>query len=118
MAGSMTIQLSAHPTSLRAAREFVSVTLEAWGWTELVETAVLLTNELVTNAIFYAETDVAVTVRVEGTVRIEVFDHGTEEPSGEQLDSGHGLGLVAALSSDWGFSSDEQGKVVWFELDR
>ena len=118
MVVSVTIELSAHPTSIRAAREFVASTLEGWGWTEHVDTAVVLTNELVTNAVFYAETDVAVTVRGNRGVRVEVFDRSSEEPSRDQLDSSHGLGLVEALSSSWGVSPDEQGKVVWFELDR
>jgi anti-sigma regulatory factor (Ser/Thr protein kinase) len=117
MAATATIQLSAHPTSLRAAAEFVAATLESWGWTEQTVTAVLLTNELVTNAIFYAETDVAVTVRGNGGLRVEVFDYNTE-PSLELLDSAHGLGLVQALSSAWGVNALEQGTAVWFELAR
>jgi hypothetical protein len=118
MVESAMIELSAHPTSIRAAAEFVAATLKGWGWTELVEAAVLLTNELVTNSIFYAETDIAVSLRGDGTVRVEVFDHSTEEPNTDDLDSSHGLGLVQALSSAWGVSPAEQGKVVWFELAR
>jgi hypothetical protein len=118
MVGSVRIELSAHPTSIRAAVEFVAATLDGWGWTELVETAVLLTRELVTNAIFYAETDVAVTVRGDGGVRIEVLDHSPEEPSWEALESTHGLGLVEERSSAWGVSPNELGKAVWFELGR
>jgi anti-sigma regulatory factor (Ser/Thr protein kinase) len=118
MVGSVMIELSAHPTSIRAAAEFVTATLESWGWTENTETAVLLTNELVTNAIFYAETDIAVTLRGDGSVRVEVFDHSTEEPNTDDLDSTHGLGLVQALSTVWGVTPAEDGKAVWFELGR
>jgi anti-sigma regulatory factor (Ser/Thr protein kinase) len=117
MAGNATIQLTAHPTSLRAAREFVASTLQDWGWTEPLGTAVLLTEELVTNAMVHAETDVAVTVRLDRDVRVEVLDQSTELPVQAPGRSG-GLQLVDALASSWGVSPGEGGKTVWFELAR
>ena len=114
----VTIQLNAHPTSSRAAREFVASTLEDWGWTEHVATAVLLTSELVTNAVIHAESDIAVTVRGEQSLRVEVSDESPEQVSPVRLGDGRGLRLVDALAASWGVSPQRRGKVVWFELAR
>ena len=114
----VTIQLNAHPTSSRAAREFLATTLGDWGWTEHVATAVLLTSELVTNAIVHAESDIAVTLRGERSLRVEVFDEGLGPPGRVRLGSGGGLRLVDFLATSWGVSPQRRGKVVWFELAR
>ena len=113
-----TIRLSAHPTSPRAAREFVASTLRDWGWTEHVAAVVLLTSELVTNAIVHAGSDVAVTVQGKRSLRVEVFDEGVGPPGRVRLGAGGGLRLVDAMATSWGSSRHEQGKVVWFELAR
>jgi anti-sigma regulatory factor (Ser/Thr protein kinase) len=116
-----TIRLSPHPTSARAAREFVAKTLVGWGRVNQVEAAVLLTSELVTNAIIHARTRVVVTLRVVGdSVRIAVVDESTERPyprpQPDQLGGGRGLMLVEALADSWGVSAEGGGKSVWFEL--
>lgn len=115
---SATLQLNAHPTSPRAAREFVTSTLEDWGWAEDLATAVLLTSELVTNAVLHADSDVTVTVRGERSLRVEVFDESSVPPSPDQLGDGRGLRLMDALAASWGVSPQEGGKAVWFELAR
>ena len=48
-------------TSASAARRFLRATLRSWRYDRPTETALLLTNELVTNALLHAGTDVAVT---------------------------------------------------------
>lgn len=113
-----TIRLSAHPTSPRAAREFVASTLEDWGWTDNVATPVLLTSELVSNAVIHAESDIVVTVYVGERLRVELFDESIVHPSRERLGSGRGLQLVDALAASWGVRPEGRGKTVWFELDR
>jgi anti-sigma regulatory factor (Ser/Thr protein kinase) len=116
-----TIRLSPHPTSARAAREFVDQTLNGWGRPEQTEAAVLLTSELVTNAIIHARTQVAVTVRAadEG-LRVMVVDESEEQPSPrwetDELGGGRGLKLVDALAASWGVAPEAGGKAVWFEL--
>jgi anti-sigma regulatory factor (Ser/Thr protein kinase) len=116
-----TIRLSPHPTSARAAREFVAGTLLRWGRKDQTEAAVLLTSELVTNAIIHARTQVAVTMRLGGeTLRVVVLDESKEHPSrrsgADELGGGRGLKLVEALAASWGVSPEGSGKAVWFEL--
>ncbi len=116
-----TIRLSPHPTSARAAREFVAQTLLQWGRRDQTEAAVLLTSELVTNAIIHARTGVAVTMRLaDDALRVVVLDESTEQPrrrSGtDQLAGGRGLKLVEAMAASWGVSPEGGGKAVWFEL--
>jgi anti-sigma regulatory factor (Ser/Thr protein kinase) len=117
-----TIRLSPHPTSARAARDFVTQTLRQWGRPDHTEAAVLLTSELVTNAIVHARTWVEVTMQLgEQNMRVVVLDESAEPPSRrpagtDQLGSGRGLKLVEALATSWGVSPHGRGKAVWFEL--
>lgn len=113
--------------SARAARRFVGDSLADRLPASAVEVAVLLTSELVSNAVMHAGPhppgeQLGVRVRRSSRrVRIEVSDHGGGVPSvAEATADGHGgrgLMLVAALSSAWGVEPDGSGKVVWFELD-
>lgn len=115
------IRLSPHPASARAAREFVAQTLLGWGRAEQTEAAVLLTSELVTNAVIHAGTRVVVTLRLAGgSLRIAVLDESAERPhrrhEPNHLGGGRGLMLVEALAASWGVSVEGPGKSVWFEL--
>src|SRR2546430_2495467 len=99
-----TIRLSPHPTSARAAREFVAGTLLRWGRRDQTEAAVLLTSELVTNAIIHARTQVAVTMRLaDEALRGVGVDESKEHPSrplgNGGLGGGRGLKLVEALAA-------------------
>jgi anti-sigma regulatory factor (Ser/Thr protein kinase) len=113
------IALGAVPASSHAARNFVGATLDRWGRGDLVEVAVLLTSELVTNAIIHAGTDLVVTVRREGDrARVAVHDEEITPPRRREpgLDGGRGLALVEALAGAWGTFPRGEGKAVWFEL--
>ncbi|BDM73349.1 hypothetical protein HEK616_68360 [Streptomyces nigrescens] len=104
---------------------------------ELIYTAVLLTSELVTNAVMYAGTDIDVTCRLEhgpppdpetgdgrATVGVvlEVSDRhpargvrgGVDARTGEP---GYGLQLVSALAESWGVTYRRAVKTVWFRLE-
>ena len=114
--------------SVASARTFVRDTLQGWGLTDVVDDAVVLTSELVTNAVVHAGTaaDVAC-VRADWGVRIEVADHYPErelplQHNGRLLGSpdregGRGLLLCAALASRWGVEYTATQKHVWFQLD-
>ena len=95
---------------------------------ELVDDAVLLVSELVTNAVVYAGTDIDVVCRLErhpatrvGVV-VEVADRhpsrgvrgGADTRRGEP---GYGLQLVSALSESWGVTYRRAEKRVWFRLE-
>lgn len=83
---------------------------------------VLLTNELVTNAILHSGSDFDVVIDVdERLVRVEVRDGSTARPNrrntGPRATSGRGLALVEALASAWGVEGiPGDGKAVWFAV--
>ncbi|MEW2545511.1 SpoIIE family protein phosphatase [Streptomyces sp. NPDC047002] len=114
--------------SVAAARAFVRDTLQGWGCSDVVDDAVVLTSELVTNAVVHAGTAADVRcLRTDDGVRIEVADRYPERevpvqatgPSFGNLDSEHGRGLLlcAALASRWGVEYTPSYKQVWFQLD-
>ncbi|HZQ76834.1 MAG TPA: response regulator [Acidimicrobiia bacterium] len=110
----------------RAARQFVSEALTAWGDDEgdLTDTVTLLVSELVTNAVVHAGSDVEVMVRLTATAaRVEVTDASTNgvapRDATSEEDSGRGLALVGNLARRWGVrAAPGGGKTVWFEVER
>ncbi|WP_373305958.1 ATP-binding protein, partial [Streptomyces chryseus] len=61
--------------SVATARTFVRDTLQGWGYTDIVDDAVVLTSELVTNAVVHAGTTADVLcLRTDEGVRVEVGD--------------------------------------------
>jgi anti-sigma regulatory factor (Ser/Thr protein kinase) len=135
------------PAAAAAARRFVRDTLRSWelaaddgdpgGRGEqpepdtLVDDAVLLTSELVTNAVLHAGTPVQVTCRLlgdlsDGAVEIAVLDrrpaqlrpdlpHSPTEAA--ERTNGRGLQLPCELASAWGVTYARAAKAVWFRLD-
>jgi anti-sigma regulatory factor (Ser/Thr protein kinase) len=120
------------PKAAAAARRFVRDTLHAWVVTRaadghgVVDDAVLLTSELVTNAVVHAGTPVQVTCRLaDGAVEVVVSDGQPgrlvpEAPECERVPTertgGRGLLLPAALASAWGVAYGRASKAVWFRL--
>jgi PAS domain S-box-containing protein len=115
--------------SVATARGFVRDTLQGWGLGDLIEDAVVLTSELVTNAVVHAGTAAEVRcLRDARGVRMEVVDRHPErelplaEVSRGHLDlnseGGRGLMLCAALASRWGVDYTTTDKCVWFRLDQ
>lgn len=89
---------------------------------ESLEVVLLLTSELVTNAVRHGTGPVCVTVAWDdGRVRVEVEDQSPEWPVVQPVDrdavNGRGLILVESLSSGWGVLAGGTGKTVWFTLD-
>ncbi|WP_335933324.1 SpoIIE family protein phosphatase [Streptomyces sp. PTD5-9] len=114
--------------SVATARAFVRDTLQGWGYTDVVDDAVVLTSELVTNAVVHAGTTADVLcLRTEDGVRIEVSDHYPEREvplqrpgpgfAGPDRENGRGLLLCASLASRWGVEYSPAHKHVWFQLD-
>ena len=114
--------------SVATARAFVRDTLQGWGYSDVVDDAVVLTSELVTNAVVHAGTAADVLcLRTEEGVRVEVADRYPEreipiQGTGRSLGSldrenGRGLLLCAALASRWGVEYSPTFKQVWFQLD-
>ena len=115
-----TIELPAKLDSPGAARRFVHDTLRGWPDDHGIDDAMLLTTELVSNAVVHAKSAVRVrVVRLTERVRVEVtdFGHGALEFRQPSMDAlgGRGLLLVQEMSHSWGTSADGNEKVVWFE---
>ena len=113
--------LPASPQSARAARTVVDDALRRIGEVERTDVAVLLTSELVTNAVLHARSDVLLRVlRETAGVRVEVVDRSTAVPVprdfSEEAATGRGLLLVDAMADDWGAAVDGDAKTVWFRL--
>ncbi|MET9968220.1 PAS domain S-box protein, partial [Streptomyces sp. NPDC006356] len=114
--------------SVASARSFVRDTLQGWGFADIVDDAVVLTSELVTNAVVHAGTSADVLcLRSDDGVRIEVADRYPEREiplqghpvnmGSPDREGGRGLQLCAALAGRWGVEYTPTHKQVWFQLD-
>jgi anti-sigma regulatory factor (Ser/Thr protein kinase) len=120
------VELPALASSARAARQFVRQTLLEWNLPGIVESATLITSELVTNAVLHARPDAraddAIELRVCAIargVRVEVDDASDLVPVQRRAtdNGGRGLNIVDTMSTAWGTDPKPGGKTVWFELD-
>ncbi|MFD0273372.1 ATP-binding protein [Kitasatospora sp. NPDC127111] len=120
------VLLAYRPESVGQARRLVRRQLMNWGLPRLIDTAELVTSELVTNA---AKTGcqlfmtVTVTLIADATVRISVRDGSRALPvliRASDDDEGHrGLGLVHQLTNGrWGVTVEPLGKVVHADIAR
>ncbi|MDT0457473.1 SpoIIE family protein phosphatase [Streptomyces sp. DSM 41527] len=114
--------------SVATARAFVRDTLQGWGCADIVDDAVVLTSELVTNAVVHAGTAADVLcLRNDDGVRISVADRYPEreiplQNAGQVVvhpdrEGGRGLLLCGALATRWGVEYTAAQKHVWFQLD-
>jgi hypothetical protein len=109
------------PEAPRRARQLVRAALARTCQQDVSEVADLVVSELATNAVIHVVSPFSVTARIErGLLRLEVGDAGSlTTATRERLvpEPAHGLGIVDALCSDWGFGATTGGKVVWAELE-
>jgi anti-sigma regulatory factor (Ser/Thr protein kinase) len=120
------LSLQARPSAIGTAREYVRERLaETLSPRKLAET-VLLTSELVTNAIRHAKLDEEDTISLvleigPRRVRVSVVDAGAGFDSGNipgpGVGGGWGLFLVEKVSDRWGIDSIPPHS-VWFEVGR
>ncbi|GGT13002.1 SpoIIE family protein phosphatase [Nonomuraea spiralis] len=117
------------------ARRFIRQVLSEWRLSHLAEDAVLLTSELVTNAVVHAGTGIELTCRLDvsaspARLEIEVDDHHpartvltAEAVSAEAVSngvmrtSGRGLALACMLADAWGVTYTRTAKRVWVRLE-
>ncbi|WCO67323.1 ATP-binding protein [Iamia majanohamensis] len=128
------VAASPHPHHVLVATELLS-SLEAAGQArrvvrdlltqgrrpELVETACLLTSELVANAVTHAGAPVELVADLDRTrLAVEVIDTSSTDPKvgrpAPLATSGRGLELVDRLADSWGVTHVRPGKSVWFAL--
>jgi two-component sensor histidine kinase len=115
------VVLPATPVAARAARQVVAAQCGSWN-ADVIDTALLLTSELVTNAVIHGRSDVQLEVRVDGALlRVDVGDDSSRLPLPRAADydalDGRGLQIVDLLATRWGVYDEPLGKTVWFELE-
>jgi anti-sigma regulatory factor (Ser/Thr protein kinase) len=84
----------------------------------------LVTSEVVTNAVRHADGTGTVEIRIRlraGDLTVEVEDGDPRPPVPQSdragLPGGHGLHIVQAVTSAWGWRPQRSGgKVVWFTI--
>jgi anti-sigma regulatory factor (Ser/Thr protein kinase) len=112
----------------RAARAEVRKQISGLVDAEVIDDAMLLVSEVVTNAVKHGVPSDLATVQVAGeiseqTVRVEVVNAGGPfDPESASTDSrepgGRGLLLVDSLSNAWGTDYGDGHTTVWFEMTR
>lgn len=117
-----TLLVPADPRAVRQARRLTAQLCAAAGLVgDLVETAVLLTSEVVTNAVIHGRSEATVAVTATAAeVLVEVGDDNSRrpvlQPQDEDALDGRGIGLLQLAADDWGVREAQVGKVVWFVL--
>lgn len=118
------VRLPAEIASARAARGFVRDVLEQWDVQDVLDDALIVVSEMVTNAVTHAASECELRVSASpSTVRIEVADSGAGTPEplppSDTRSGGRGMHLIDALTAAWGVEPQaEGGKTVWAELLR
>jgi len=117
------VRLTKGPAAAAEARSQVQAAIRAWDIPVDPAVAVLLTSELVTNAIRH-EASETVTLAIAcscGQLRVDVSDTSRALPvlvdAPVDAEAGRGLMLVATLSADWGVYRTPAGKAVYFTLE-
>ena len=123
------VRLAAGLAAAKAARTVVETTIRAWRVPVDPDVAVLLTSELVTNAVTHGEGEarnasgfvtLAIACSAAG-LRVDVHDGSGDLPLLEvapaEAETGRGLLLVTSLSAEWGFYRTPMGKAVYFTLE-
>jgi anti-sigma regulatory factor (Ser/Thr protein kinase) len=115
-------RLEREPAAVAEARSQVRALICAWRVPVDPDIAVLLTSDLVTNAIMHG-TGKAITLSIRcshGQLRVDSYDTSRSLPMAMDepavAETGHGLVLVAALSTEWGSFLTPAGKVAFFTL--
>lgn len=120
------VRMAATPAAAARARSFLRSCLRRWRVTQQADVdtdgAVLVVDELVTNALLHARTpfDVEVQLRPHALL-VAVADDSPDAPDPRSAtvdaENGRGLALVDAVARSWGVLPRLGGKVVWAVLD-
>ena len=125
------IPLLADAAAATAARSVVADAIRTWRVPVDADVAILLTSELITNAVTHgapaAGTFVLLTIACDAAgLRVDVHDGSRDLPvldtalldgSPAEAETGRGLLLVTTLSDEWGFYRTPAGKAVYFTLE-
>ena len=133
------VRLASRLSAVAAARAEVTSALRAWCVPVDPDVAILLTSELVTNAVTHAsrnpnrragargmrgEAVLLVIAADDAGLRVDVHDGSCDLPivsgylaEADDAETGRGLLLVTSLSAEWGFYRTAGGKAVYFTLE-
>ena len=120
------MRLPRDPGAAASGRHRLAKFLGARGWGKPgeatpVDDAILMANELISNAIKHGAGDISLTIEYDKSdkLTVAVEDEGVFPLARRGFDSGsirvRGLGLVARLADRWGIESGPTTR-VWFEL--
>ncbi len=115
--------LPALPSSAGAARRLLRDALPGEASEEAVDAAALALSEIVTNALVHAGTPMRLRVILApSAVRVELTDGSAHLPLPRDYSraagTGRGLHMVTEVVDQWGaHHDDDDGKVVWFEVN-
>jgi anti-sigma regulatory factor (Ser/Thr protein kinase) len=133
------VRLASRLSAVAAARSEVEAAICAWCVAVDPDVAILLTSELVTNAVTHAtahasrngraarrggaaEAVLLVIAADDAGLRVDVHDGSADLPvladcpAEADAETGRGLLLVTSLSAEWGFYRTPGGKAVYFTL--
>ena len=125
------VRLVAGLAAAKAARAVVEKMIRAWRVPVDPDVAVLLTSELVANAVTHGageagDASALVTLTIAcgaAGLRVDVHDSSGDLPllksnlSEPEAETGRGLLLVTSMSAEWGFYVTAAGKAVYFILE-
>jgi anti-sigma regulatory factor (Ser/Thr protein kinase) len=135
---SRVVRLAARLSAVAVARDEVAAAISAWCVRVDPDVAVLLTSELVTNAVTHATVNrnrkaaergmtgqsvLLVIAADDAGLRVDVHDGSADLPvvssylAEADAETGRGLLLVTSLSAEWGFYRTAGGKAVYFTLE-
>jgi anti-sigma regulatory factor (Ser/Thr protein kinase) len=119
------VRLATGPAAAAEARRRVRDAIRSWQVPVDLDAALLLTSELVTNAVRHeaghgAQAVVLAIACSRGRLRVDVHDTSRSLPEVAEVpadaETGRGLLLVETLSDEWGFYRTPAGKAVYFTL--
>jgi anti-sigma regulatory factor (Ser/Thr protein kinase) len=119
------VRLATGPAAAAEARRRVRDAIRSWQVPVDLDAALLLTSELVTNAVRHeagqrAQAVVLAIACSRGRLRVDVHDTSCSLPAVAEVradaETGRGLLLVETLSDEWGFYRTSAGKAVYFTL--
>ena len=121
------VRLATGPAAAGEARRRVRDAIRSWQVPVDLDAALLLTSELVTNAVRHeagqrAQAVVLAIACSRGRLRVDVHDASrslptvAEVPADADAETGRGLLLVETLSDEWGCYRTPAGKAVYFTL--
>jgi CheY-like chemotaxis protein len=118
------VEIGPHHDGVARARRFLRENCRDWECTEVLDDALLVATELVTNALVHAGPRCEFRAVLSETVlRLQVSDGGGGMPDPRAArdtdEGGRGLLLVSALCAAWGtVELPAAGKMVWAEIVR